>query len=74
MLASDLQPVAGLVVIDASKGNVGVAVAVKAEWLRRAFAKLEPEERQTLISAIALVRRMGHAASGPPSPKEEPSS
>ncbi len=72
MLVSDMPPVNGLVVIDTPKGNVSVVVVAKAEWLRRAFAKLEPEERQILISAIALLWRMEDTPSGPRSPKEEP--
>jgi DNA-binding MarR family transcriptional regulator len=32
---------------------------LKREWLLAAFAKLEPAEQQTLISAIALIRRLG---------------
>jgi len=33
----------------------------KEEWLRRAMAKLDPDEQQTLISAIALIQRLGEA-------------
>jgi DNA-binding MarR family transcriptional regulator len=33
----------------------------KEEWLLRAMAKLDPDEQQTLISAIALIQRLGEA-------------
>ena len=33
----------------------------KEEWLLRAMAKLDPDEQQTLISAIALIQRLGDA-------------
>jgi DNA-binding MarR family transcriptional regulator len=33
----------------------------KEEWLQRAMAKLDPDEQQTLISAIALIQRLGEA-------------
>ena len=33
----------------------------KEEWLLRAMAKLDADEQQTLISAIALIRRLGEA-------------
>ncbi len=33
----------------------------KREWLLAAMAKLDPAERQTLISAIALIQRLGEA-------------
>ena len=33
----------------------------KEEWLLRAMAKLDAEEQQTLISAIALIQRLGEA-------------
>jgi DNA-binding MarR family transcriptional regulator len=33
----------------------------KEEWLLRAMSKLDPDEQQTLISAIALIQRLGEA-------------
>ena len=33
----------------------------KEEWLLRAMAKLDPDEQQTLFSAIALIQRLGEA-------------
>ena len=33
----------------------------KEEWLLRAMAKLDPDEQQTLISAIALIQRLGES-------------
>ena len=33
----------------------------KEEWLLRAMAKLDADEQQTLISAIALIQRLGEA-------------
>jgi DNA-binding MarR family transcriptional regulator len=33
----------------------------KEEWLLRAMTKLDPDEQQTLISAIALIQRLGEA-------------
>ena len=33
----------------------------KEAWLQRAMAKLDPDEQQTLISAIALIQRLGEA-------------
>jgi DNA-binding MarR family transcriptional regulator len=33
----------------------------KREWLLAAMAKLDPAEQQTLISAIALIKRLGDA-------------
>jgi DNA-binding MarR family transcriptional regulator len=33
----------------------------KREWLLAAMAKLDPAEQQTLIAAIALIKRLGDA-------------
>lgn len=35
--------------------------AAKQKWLLAAMAGLDPEERRTLVSAIALIRRLGEA-------------
>lgn len=35
--------------------------AAKQKWLLAAMARLDPEERRTLVSAIALIRRLGEA-------------
>jgi len=35
--------------------------AAKQKWLIEAMAKLTPEERETLMSAIALIKRLGEA-------------
>jgi hypothetical protein len=33
----------------------------KRDWLVAAIAKLEPAERQTLIAALPLIKRLGDA-------------
>ncbi len=35
--------------------------AAKQKWLLTAMAKLDPSEQQTLMSAVALIRRLGEA-------------
>lgn len=35
--------------------------AAKQKWLLEAMAKLDPEERETLMQAIALIKRLGEA-------------
>lgn len=35
--------------------------AAKQKWLMEAMAKLDPEERETLMSAFALIKRLGAA-------------
>jgi len=37
--------------------------ALKQKWLVAAMAKLDPAERQTLMSAVALIRRLGEEGS-----------
>jgi DNA-binding MarR family transcriptional regulator len=37
--------------------------ALKQKWLLAAMAKLDPAERQTLMSAVALIKRLGEADS-----------
>ncbi len=37
--------------------------AAKQKWLLTAMAKLDPAERQTLMSAVALIKRLGEADS-----------
>lgn len=38
--------------------------AAKQKWLLAAMAKLDPDERRTLVSAAALIKRLGEAESG----------
>jgi DNA-binding MarR family transcriptional regulator len=38
--------------------------AAKQRWLLAAMAKLDPEERQTLVSAAALIKRLSEAELG----------
>jgi DNA-binding MarR family transcriptional regulator len=40
--------------------------AAKQKWLLAAMAKLDPDERQTLVSAAALIKRLGEAELGGP--------
>jgi DNA-binding MarR family transcriptional regulator len=40
--------------------------AAKQKWLLAAMAKLDPDERQTLVSAAALIKRLSEAESGRP--------
>jgi DNA-binding MarR family transcriptional regulator len=40
--------------------------AAKQKWLLAAMAKLDPDERQTLVSAAALIKRLGEAELGRP--------
>jgi DNA-binding MarR family transcriptional regulator len=35
--------------------------AAKQKWLLEAMARLTPEERETLMSAVALIKRLGEA-------------
>lgn len=56
----------GLVVIDLPKDTISFAVTAKAQWLRGALAAFQPEERQTLLSAIALLQRLADDQSNPP--------
>jgi DNA-binding MarR family transcriptional regulator len=37
--------------------------ALKQKWLLAAMAKLDPAERRTLMSAVALIKRLGEADS-----------
>jgi DNA-binding MarR family transcriptional regulator len=37
--------------------------AAKQKWLLAAMAKLDPAEQQTLMSAVALIKRLGEGAS-----------
>ena len=37
--------------------------ALKQKWLLAAMAKLDPAEQQTLMSAVALIKRLGEADS-----------
>ncbi len=37
--------------------------ALKQKWLLAAMAKLDPAERQTLMSAVALIKRLGEGDS-----------
>jgi hypothetical protein len=47
-------------------------MAAKAQRLRGALAALQPEDRRTLMSAIALLQRLADAPPIPPNPKEDP--
>jgi DNA-binding MarR family transcriptional regulator len=40
--------------------------AAKQKWLLAAMAKLDPDERQTLMSAAALIKRLSEAELGRP--------
>ena len=40
--------------------------AAKQKWLLAAMAKFDPDERQTLVSAAALIKRLGEAESDRP--------
>ncbi|HEX7339654.1 MAG TPA: MarR family transcriptional regulator [Rhodanobacteraceae bacterium] len=40
--------------------------ALKQEWLLQAMARLDPNEQQTLVTAAALIKRLGEAESGGP--------
>ena len=37
--------------------------AAKQKWLLAAMAKLDPAERQTIMSAVALIKRLGEGNS-----------
>ena len=39
--------------------------AAKQKWLLAAMAKLDPAERQTIMSAVALIKRLGEGDSRP---------
>jgi DNA-binding MarR family transcriptional regulator len=45
--------------------------AAKQTWLLAAMAKLDPAERQTLIAAAALIKRLGETESGRPGTTRE---
>ena len=61
MTTSPWPTLCALVVIDLPKDTIGVALAA-----------LQPEDRRTLLSAIALLQRLAEAQPTPPSPKEDP--
>ena len=58
-------------VIDLPKDTIGFAMAAKAQRLCSALAALQPEDRRTLMSAIALLQRLADAPHSP-NPKEDP--
>ena len=72
MATSHWPPFAALVVIDLPKDTIGFAMAARAQRLRGALAALQPEDRRTLMSAIAVLQRLADAPPPPPNPKEDP--
>ena len=71
MTTSPWPTLCALMVIDLPKDTIGFAMAAKAQRLRRALAALQPEDRRTLMSAIAVLQRLADAPPSPPDPKED---
>jgi hypothetical protein len=68
MTTSPWPTLCALVVIDLPKDTIGFAMAAKTQRLRGALAALQPEDRRTLMSAIALLQRLADAPPTPPNP------
>ena len=71
MTTSPWPTLCALVVIDLPKDTIGFAIAAKAQRLRGALTALQPEDRRTLMSAIAVLQRLADAPLTPPDPKED---